>query len=308
VEGLLLGGGIGGLAWWRIRESPLGQTAAAERCHAVFRQQFFTNIRQQTRIAAAFACLSAAGIDALMGKGWSAARLYPHPGLRPCGDIDLYVRTADYPCAARALEDSGVILVDLHRGFAELDDRDEASLFVRSRHVPVVGGTARVFGDEDHARLLCLHALRHGLVRPLWLCDIAATSELIDDGFDWDRLLSGGSERSRWTLAALELARVLLECRDVIPKRLGMGALPRWVIPAVLSEWSCGRPPHGARVPMSRLRGDPRMFAKELWRRWPNAIEATVGMGGRFNAWPRLPYQLAECARRSAIFVRTVAG
>ena len=36
-----------------------------------------------------------------------------------------------------------------------------------------------------------------------------------------------------------------------------------------------------------------------LYLRWPNPIQATVRVGGPFNAHPRLPFQLAELLSRT---------
>jgi hypothetical protein len=52
----------------------------------------------------------------------------------------------------------------------------------------------------------------------------------------------------------------------------------------------------------------PAELLRSLRMRWPNAIEATVGIGGSFSAWPRLPYQLAESLRRSARFAGSLVG
>jgi hypothetical protein len=42
----------------------------------------------------------------------------------------------------------------------------------------------------------------------------------------------------------------------------------------------------------------PRLLLDALRLRWPNAIQATVELGGPFNGLPRLPYQVGECVRR----------
>jgi hypothetical protein len=42
----------------------------------------------------------------------------------------------------------------------------------------------------------------------------------------------------------------------------------------------------------------PRLLPGALRLRWPNAIQATVELGGPFNGLPRLPYQVGECVRR----------
>jgi hypothetical protein len=41
----------------------------------------------------------------------------------------------------------------------------------------------------------------------------------------------------------------------------------------------------------------------DLRSRWPNPIAATVHMNGAFNELPRLPFQLGECAARTARFL-----
>ena len=50
----------------------------------------------------------------------------------------------------------------------------------------------------------------------------------------------------------------------------------------------------------------PTQLPKALRLRWPNPIQATVGVGGPFNEWPRLPFQLWECVLRTAYFVTQV--
>ena len=45
-----------------------------------------------------------------------------------------------------------------------------------------------------------------------------------------------------------------------------------------------------------------------LVQRWPNPIEATLNVGGPFNDLPRLPFQLAECVRRTAGFAGRAAA
>ena len=49
---------------------------------------------------------------------------------------------------------------------------------------------------EDQLRQLCLHLLRHGACRPLWLCDVAVMLESLPGDFDWDRCLGGDRDES----------------------------------------------------------------------------------------------------------------
>jgi hypothetical protein len=55
---------------------------------------------------------------------------------------------------------------------------------------------------------------------------------------------------------------------------------------------------------MASFRRRPLAALAELRHRWPNGIEGTVDARGRFNEWPRLPYQISAFARRSARFLR----
>ena len=216
------------------------------------------------------------------------------------------MRADQYAAARTATHGPGRGLpIDLHAGLAELDDRafdDEAS---RAEHADADGCAVRLFGPEDHLRLLALHALRHGVLRPLWLCDVAAAIEGRLAAFDWDRFLGGdpaahalGRRRDRTR------ARVLGARLDGVPDAARAdAACPRWLVPVVLRNGGRRgrrRAPAGPWRTSSVIRG--RSCAR-FGTRWPNAVEATVGVGGSFSAWPRLPYQVAECARRSARFV-----
>ena len=48
----------------------------------------------------------------------------------------------------------------------------------------------------------------------------------------------------------------------------------------------------------------PAGTLKALRLRWPNPIQATVGVGGPFNSLPRLPFQIGECLVRTLRFAR----
>jgi hypothetical protein len=248
----------------------------------------------------AVAVLAAAGLDAFLGKGWAASRLYPEPGLRPYGDIDLYVQPSDHAAAMAALRAPGapIVPVDLHSGLDEIDDLPVEAVFARSRVDDVGGVAVRTFGAEHHLRLLCLHMLRHGAARALWLCDVAAGIET--SALDWDLLLSGRRRRSEAVTCALLLAHELLGARlDGTPLSGRKPKLPSWLIPAVLKQWGSGS---AWREPIGSYLRRPRGLLRELRRHWPNPIEGTAGVGGPFNALPRLPFQVAHVFVRGASF------
>jgi hypothetical protein len=305
IQPLLLRGGVAGLAWRRLRATGLAGSSFGGELHQAYRLQVLHDGVHEEHVARAFRRLREAGVEPLLGKGWAAARLYPDAGLRPYGDVDLYVRTADHAAARVAvITASDAAPIDLHCGFGELNDRSAETIEARAMMHTAGGIDVRTFGAEDHLRLLCLHALRHGLLRPLWLCDIAAGLERRPTSFDWDRFLTGDPLRTRWAIAAVGLAHVVLGARlDGVPMADRARRLPGWLATSVLQEWGTGRPPQGAREPMGDALRHPRRLLGALRVRWPNAVEATVGVRGSFDAWPRLPYQLAECVRRSLRFV-----
>ncbi len=236
----------------------------------------------------------------LLAKGWAAARLYPQPGLRPYGDLDLWVPVHQHAPAATALRAARGqrSRVDLHAG-SPLAGRRWDDVWERSRPEPCGTVEVRVLGPEDHLRLLALHMLRHGAWRPVWLCDIAAALEALPAGFDWDRCLQGERRQAEWVLAAVGLARELLGARVEARSR----PLPRWLPAAVLAQWS--RAEHYMTTPsMAFAIRHPARLVRALRLRWPNAIEATVGAGGPINGLPRLPFQLGACIGRTLAFGR----
>jgi hypothetical protein len=253
-------------------------------------------------VAEACRSLREAGLRACLGKGWALSRRYPQPGLRPCGDVDLYVRRQDAPRARRALA-RGPVAVDLHAGFADLDDRDASEIERRAEQVALGGGSVRLLGPEDHLRLVALHALRHGMLRPLWLCDVALLVESIPAGFDWSYFSAGHPRRSRAALVCFSLAEALLGASlEAVPVDL-RAQPPSWLVPATLQAWSSGVPLHGARTPFGAALASPRSLWPAIRMRWPNPIEATARLSAPFDERPRLPYQLADVALRAAGFL-----
>jgi hypothetical protein len=151
--------------------------------------------------------------------------------------------------------------------------------------------------------------LRHGAWRPLWLVDVAVAFESRPAAFDWNYFLSGDPRQTEWALSALGMAHRLLGA-DVrgTPAEAHLARLPSWLIPAVLEQWGRGKPlPQEGRRLHSYFRNRDGLL-EALLARWPNAIQATVSLHGAFNEWPRLPFQIADCLRRTGAFLtRAVA-
>jgi hypothetical protein len=307
VAPLILNSGAAALVWRLMRDSQGRDRAAATAFQQAYRQNVLQAAVREPQIEKVFGLLRAAGVEPILVKGWSAARLYPERGLRPLGDIDLCVRPEQFGAAEAALREALGYerhQVDLHGGLDGLGGGDVEAIYARTRLLKLGATDVRVLGREDELRVLCVHMLREGAWRPLWMCDVAAAVEAAGDDFDWDRCLTRDRRRAGWVNCAIRAAHELLgaEIGHTPAARLSR-PLPRWLVPTVLGEWGSRLPsaPERARAPMAYLRS-PAGIWKGLRHRWPNTIEATVCVGAPFNDWPRLPFQLGACAARTVRF------
>ncbi len=285
----------------------MGTSAAAHALRQAYRLYTLQAGRQERRIVQAITRLRSAGVEPLLVKGWAVARLYPERGLRPYGDIDLCVRPAQYTAAAAALAAPAAetVIVDLHQGLRQLHRPSLDDVYGRSQLVPLGDVDVRILGPEDHLRYMCIHMLQHGAYRALWLCDVAVVLESLPEDFDWAYLLRGDRRPADWVASTVCLAHRLLGARlDGIPVVERTRHLPRWLLPAVLSQWSTEE--HYMDSPsMAYAFRHPTHLLRSLRLRWPNPVQATVRVGGPFNELPRLPFQLWECVLRTAHFLLT---
>jgi hypothetical protein len=177
-----------------------------------------------------------------------------------------------------------------------LNTRSWDELFERSQLVDLDGEKIRVLCPEDHLRVLCLHLLRSGAWRPLWLCDVALVLETRAANFDWDMCLGKDQRQADSVVCTVGLAQQLLGVEKFAIRNSQFG-IPGWLVPAVLRQWDRCRNSHAAGMALPTLLTDisePKKVFTELYARWDNPVRSTAVLGGRFNNWPRLPYQLAE--------------
>jgi hypothetical protein len=310
VTPLLYGSGAAGLGWWRIRYTAWRESPSAELMHQALRLQTLFAEIHETKVQKTFRLFRSAGVEPILIKGWAIGRLYPEPGLRPSGDIDLFVRRSDYATAQRLIksEEARDCWVDLHARIFELADRNAEDLYARSELVLCGNEQVRVLRSEDHFALLAIHFLKHGAWRPLWLCDLGLMLESMCSDFDWDLCLGQDKQRANWILSAASLAQVLLDAEARDERVLAQARrIPQWLVRSVLKQWerpfASEQPPayHGAPI-RSYLR-HPAGLLRDLARRWPNPILATVSVNGIFDSRPRLPYQLGNCFLRAARLV-----
>jgi hypothetical protein len=308
IAPLLLKSGAAGLAWRQIRNSDQRAFSAARQLHQAYRFNSIEAALHERRLKQVIPVLRNRGVEPLLVKGWAIARLYPEPGLRPYCDLDLCVSPDSYDAAAAALEGPGMqwCKVDLHSGFGKFYERQTDDIFARSRLVRLGDLDVRVLGAEDDLRFICLHVLRHGAARPLWLADVAVLLESLPDDFDWDVCLSGSRRHADWVACAIGLAsRLLGACLDGVPVAARAKRLPKWFVPPVLKEW--GTPCETPRQVAAYLRS-PVLLSRELLHHWPNPIEATMTVEGPFNEVPRLLFQLSHVVSRAkALFLERSA-
>lgn len=309
---LLIQGGVGALAWRQLRDRQDRQDrqdATADRLRDTHRFQALQAALAERDLATLVALLQSRAIEPLLIKGWAVARLYPEPGLRPYGDIDLCLRPHQVERAQALVqrEYRGRTRVDLHAGAPRYFDHDIETLFSSARRLRLEGVSIRVPSPEQHLRLLCLHFLGHGAWRAVWLVDIALLMEHHAADFSWPRVLEGHSRQSDWTECTLQLAAQLLEARHDGFARQRKRRPPRWLADTVLREWGQGsglsqRAPVG--VPREPKGLKPLDLVRNLCAHWRNPILATVETGGPFNGLPRFPFQLGAAILRLPVFLR----
>ena len=306
---LLTKGGCAALAWFRIRH----HNAVSQIHVRLYRDQYIASavraVLHETELCRLMHGLEAAGIRSILLKGWSVARLYPETGLRPSGDIDLWV-DPEYRERADAIISNLSIApaVDLeHDQFRRFENRSFDDFYASCDTVYLGSTPIKVFRWEDQIRVLCLHFLKHGGWRPIWLCDIAVLLESRNAAVDWELCLRNNPGRARWIGCTLALARDLLGARipDGAP-RCVTSSPPQWFTRTVLKEWSKPRPPSAGTLAfwIAETKCSPRNLASAVPGRWRNAIQATVDCGGAFDVLPRLPFQLWDAASRTRRFLR----
>lgn len=296
----LMRAGAGPLAWWAIRHDDHRATAVRDRFRDAYRYQAGRSLSIDADLQQLWMRLEDAQIDALIAKGPVAAAAYPEAALRPFGDFDVYVREDAGERARVAL--AGVRLrrhaIDLHAGLSYLDDMAFDDVRAGAQRLRVGKAEALAPSEELHLRLVALHALAEGVMRPLWLSDVALLTLHRRPSFDWRIFLAGDPWRARWASLAIVLAWQVFGLPDhTLPQPLQDRRLPPWCVPSLLRTWGRDAGTKGSRPPFGAAIG-LRARARELHGRWPTPFEAVSGVRGPIPArWP-IGVQLVECLRR----------
>lgn len=311
IEDRLMVSGAAPLVWWRIRATPLAATPLGGRFRDAFGLSALHAEKHALKTAAVLGRLENQGVTALVFKGCAIARHYEDTALRPYRDLDLIV-DAERLADARETLDAAPPLnypVDLHEP-SRVHAGSLEELLAHAEPSTIGGCAVRYVGAEDHLRLLALHALGHGVLRPVWLIDLAVVAEGIPAGFDWARCLGRDRRRAEWTLFALALAHCLLGAEiGHTPAAAYVRRVPRWLTEAVLRAWERGEDPgaHGpvfeSLVARATSGGDLR---REMRLRWDRPIQSTLELRAPFSRLPRWPVQMLAVLRRLPELLRAV--
>lgn len=288
--------GAGPLAWLAARRQ--GSDPALEQLRDTYRTQVLRRTIAERQLVRVAERLDGAGVDWLTGKGWTVARRYPDPSARPYGDIDIYVRPGSAGQArqlVRSSDPADLLGVDVHDGLSYLDDLEFDVVYERAEQVSVNGAHVPTLSQPDLTRLVSLHALAEGVVRPVWLCDVGVLAGDAWTPADQDVLFGGSARRASYVGAAMTLARAMLAAP--VPDDLAREPLRRWMVPSVLQAWGGARRTRGSRAWI--LPGDLGgvRWARVLVDRWPTPFQATVMTHAPLGVVPRPLVEVADCAR-----------
>jgi hypothetical protein len=203
-----------------------------------------------------------------------------------------------------------VCRVDLHRDLRKDHMPAVAALFERSIAVRVGEARVRLMSPEHHLREVITHFLRHGAVRPIWLCDIAALIEAASGDFDWG-LCTGGDRRvAGWIAAGASLAARLLDS-DLkrAPAFVADTETPPWIEDVVLREWArTVQNRSAAAVALPRFPRTLRDVVPWLRARWPNPVQATIVRRGSLRGGNRRLHQVTDFATRAVRWLGRLAA
>jgi hypothetical protein len=284
--------GAAGLAWKKLEAHTRDERALP--LQDLYRKEALYASLHEREISRCASLFQENGVRCLFGKGWRVARCYPEWGLRACGDIDVYVASEDATRARELIgnDDDWLVSVDLHESIAEFSDETFAALWERAERLTLRSIECRFLPKEEHLCLLTLHALRHGLARPVWLLDVGFWLKESGATLRWESLTRMAPLRLSYVKGVCWLSHALFGFpfpEELLPAEV----LPRWVMQEVLRAWSR---PYWARLPVMSLWRDPLEMLAEIPKHWPNQIESIYEQ--------RLHFSERAADSTMAVFVR----
>jgi Uncharacterised nucleotidyltransferase len=211
-----------------------------------------------------------AHIPVLLFKGPSLAyTVYPEANMRTYHDIDILIRPDDLPRAHELLAQMGYTFYEEYRanvtnskrtGFNYIlarpdswfeipielhtaphpseigTDFDVEALWLRARHIEVLGESTLTMHPIDHLLYLCWHYRFHGFTRLLWLYDLVVMLRTVGPELDWIELV----QTARYQRLATTLYYCLSWCRDLfgvsIPAEVFVRLRPPWACRLIIER------------------------------------------------------------------------
>lgn len=190
-------------------------------------------------------------IPVLLVKGLAVESwLYEKPGIRPSGDIDLFIHPDDQSLALSCMNSMGYELVSLsdrltpgsrlnnqfkqtHKDFELYHNKSKISVELHWRlslindsfpltfddvwhsrnSFDIRGKSIQTLPQDMHAVFLCYHGAKHSWEKLFWLYDIAQL--MLNDSTDWHAILKKAQELK--AISSLGLALVLTSQIFLIP-------------------------------------------------------------------------------------------
>ena len=309
-------GGVGGIAWNGIRHNAPPELKEPEkRLRDAYRSLSIMELRDQSAILKIGGMLQAVGVTPLTFKGRVLSSYYSPTHIRPTGDLDIIVPEQQYSATFATLNESSVacnpepngedyvfamkpisdgygLRVDLHANLSRFGMPSTGELFRHSTSAPLSDPSVfRMPCLEHHIRLVTIHFLRHGGWRPLWLCDIAALMDTIDERFRWDLCLGKDPVHAQWVVISMRLAENLLGARSPdYPDPFKELQVPGWLTRTVRNEWKQPDVKRFRRPLFSGVEGFGKRL-DEIRMRWPNPLEAVTRYRKSLLSGPVLLYQ-----------------
>jgi hypothetical protein len=138
-----------------------------------------------------------------------------------------------------------------------------------------LGEDVAVPAPEDHLRIVAQHAMKHGVRRPSWLCDIAAIASTDVRTFEWDRVPTSAHSR-RWVSLALCAAHHLFSLPSLFatfPEWVRVNELEgAYVARSIAESWGRGRVHDFG--PLWETGDSGRL--QRLWARIPDPVTSLV--------------------------------
>lgn len=189
-----------------------------EQLRDLYRQSSLLNLWYELELKHVLEVLAEVHIPVMVLKGADiATTIYPHPGLRHFGDVDLMVQPRDLVAITRTLERMGYryhqeyrfeaisrkragfvyvkevavgyLIFEIHTALHSNEMGvlfDTAQIWERARSITIADHSVYGMGLEDLFLYLCWHYRSHSFTRLIWLYDIAILLLRCGGRLDWE--------------------------------------------------------------------------------------------------------------------------